>query len=269
MLASKATETKLKAKLPSAQLAANEDIGSPLACMSGSKIEIIKAKRDLLDSTKSLAKALKAGSGSVKKVQLLEKANVDLQNDLAASLKLKDTAKQMIDKKKQLGNQLDAKHQLRLSLAKIDLKIQKVALSCKQEKKRKRDDVHKHCLTEIVACEASSKGVKDTAASKTRIKEQALETLTQQVQTMLKTYQGTNSGHFPNGCTSWESVSSRTANWACLLKTATSPYFSSSVVTNRLSPTLVWSQGGRLAPWLDLLLLPLLLLRQHSSISRQ
>jgi hypothetical protein len=57
---------------------------------------------------------------------------------LAARSKLKDATKQIIDyKKKQLDNQLDAKHQLPLSLAKIDLKKQKVALSLKQEKKRK------------------------------------------------------------------------------------------------------------------------------------
>ncbi len=50
----KALETELKAKLRSAQLAAKENIGSLLARVSGSKNETAKAKRDLLDSTKSL-----------------------------------------------------------------------------------------------------------------------------------------------------------------------------------------------------------------------
>ncbi len=99
-----------------------------------------------------------------------------LQNDLAvACSKLKDATKENSDNIKQLDNQLDAKHQLRLSLAKIDLKKHKGNLSRKQEKKRKRDDFHRHRLTEIAACEASSKRVKETAAShKTRIKEKAL-----------------------------------------------------------------------------------------------
>jgi hypothetical protein len=65
----------------------------------------------------------------------------------------------------------------------------------------------------FAAREASSKRVKETAAShKTRVKEKALETSTQRVQTMLETYQGTNSGQFPNGRTNLENVSSRTAN---------------------------------------------------------
>jgi hypothetical protein len=72
-----------------------------------------------LNSTKSLAKALKGGRGSVKKVQLLEKANVDLQNDLAAAcLKMKDAVRQIIDNKTQLDNQLDAKHQTMVKLGK-------------------------------------------------------------------------------------------------------------------------------------------------------
>jgi TolA-binding protein len=50
----KATETELKAKLRSAQLAAKENIGSLLARVSGGKNETAKAKRDFLDSTKSL-----------------------------------------------------------------------------------------------------------------------------------------------------------------------------------------------------------------------
>ena len=98
-------------------------------------------------------------------------------------------------------------------MAKIDLKKHRVSLSREQEKKRKRDDLHQHRLTEIAAREASSKIVKETAASqKTRIKEKALETSTQRVQMMLETYQGTNSGQFPNGRTNLENVSIRTVN---------------------------------------------------------
>ncbi len=119
----KATETELKAKLRSVQLAAKENIGSLLARVSGGKNETAKAKRDLLDSSKSLAKALKTGSGSDKKVKALELANALLKNDLAvARSKLKDAAKENNSNRKQIDNQLDAKHQLRLSLAKIDLK---------------------------------------------------------------------------------------------------------------------------------------------------
>jgi CII-binding regulator of phage lambda lysogenization HflD len=67
----KATETELKAKLWSAQLAAKENISSLLAhVLNGSKNETAKAKR--LDSTKSLAKAFKTGSGSEKKLKALE-----------------------------------------------------------------------------------------------------------------------------------------------------------------------------------------------------
>jgi hypothetical protein len=43
--------------------------------VSGGKNETAKAKRDLLDSTKGLAKALKIGLGSDKKVKALELAN--------------------------------------------------------------------------------------------------------------------------------------------------------------------------------------------------
>jgi hypothetical protein len=183
----KATETELKAKLRSAQLA-KENIGSLLARVSGCKNETAKAKRDLLDSTKSLAKALKTGLGSDKKGEALELANAHLQNDLSvASLKLQDASKENNENRKQLDNQLDAKHQLRLSLAKIDLKKQKVSLSPEQEKKRKCDDIHRHRLMEITDREASSKRVKETAAShKARIKEKASKTSTQRVQTMLK-----------------------------------------------------------------------------------
>jgi predicted phage-related endonuclease len=59
----KAIETGLKAKLRSAQLAAKENIGSLLARVSGGKIEAVKAKKELVDSTKSLSKALKTSSG--------------------------------------------------------------------------------------------------------------------------------------------------------------------------------------------------------------
>jgi hypothetical protein len=158
---------------------------------------------------------LKTGLGSGKKVKALELANAHLKNDLAvARSKLKDAAKENIDSRKQIDNQLDAKHQLRLSLAKIDFKKHKVTtLSHELEKKRKRDDIHHHRLAEIAAREASSKRVMETAAShKTRVKEKALETSTQRVQTMLEIYQGTNSGQFPNGRTNSENVSSRTAN---------------------------------------------------------
>jgi hypothetical protein len=182
--------------------------------VSGGKNETAKAKRDLFDSSKSLAKALKTGLGSYKKVKALELANALLKNDLAvARLKLKDAAKENNGNRKQIDNQLDAKHQLWLSLTKINLKKHKLTLSQELEKKRKRDDIHHHCLAKIAARKASSKRVKETAAShKTRVKEKALETSTQRVQTMLETYQGTNSGQFPNGRTNLENVSSRTAN---------------------------------------------------------
>jgi hypothetical protein len=232
----KATEAELKAKLRSAQLAAKENIGSLLARVSGSKNETAKAKRDLLDSTKSLSQALKTVSGSGKKVIAHELTIAHLQNDLAIALSnLKDATREKIQYKKQLDKHVDAKHQLKLSLAKIDLKKQQAR---EQEKKRKRDDVHKHRLTEIAAREASSKRVKDTANShKTRNKERALETSTQRVQTMLETYNGTNSGQFPNGRTNLENVSSPTMPTAYLLHTANSPYCSSTMIENRLSRT--------------------------------
>ncbi len=138
----KATETELKAKLRSVQLAAKENIGSLLARVSGGKNETAKAKRDLLDYSKSLAKALKTGSGSYKKVKALELANALLKNDLAvARSKLKDAAKENNSNRKQIDNQLDAKHQLRSSLAKIDLKKHKLTLCRELEKKRKRDNI--------------------------------------------------------------------------------------------------------------------------------
>jgi hypothetical protein len=163
----KATETELKAKLRSAQLTAKENIGSLLARVSGGKNETAKAKRDLLDSSKSLAKALKTGSGSDKKAKALELANALLKNDIAvARSKLKDAVKENNSNRKQIDNQLDAKHQLRLSLAKIDLKKHKLTLSRALEKKRKCDDIHHHRLAEIAAREASSKRVKEMAVER-------------------------------------------------------------------------------------------------------
>jgi hypothetical protein len=94
----KATETELRAKLWSAQLATKENISSLLARVSAGKNESAKAKRDLLDSTKSLAKALKTGSDSDKKVKALELANANLQNDLASGRPLKV---ERCDKRKQ------------------------------------------------------------------------------------------------------------------------------------------------------------------------
>jgi hypothetical protein len=95
----KATETKLEAKLHSAQLVAKENIGSLLARVSGGKNETAKAKRDLLDSTKSLVKALMTGSGSDKKVKALKLANAHLENDLSvARSKLKDATKENKEK---------------------------------------------------------------------------------------------------------------------------------------------------------------------------
>jgi hypothetical protein len=57
----------------------------------------------LLDTTKSLAKALKTGSDSEKKVKALGLANRHLQNDLAVALsKLKDATKQKNKKESNL-----------------------------------------------------------------------------------------------------------------------------------------------------------------------
>jgi hypothetical protein len=128
------------------------------------------------------------------------------------------------DHKKQIDNQLEAKHQLRLKLAKIDLKKHCVSLSRDQEKKRKRDDIHNHWLLKIAAREASSKWVKETAAThKTQIKEKALEALTQRVQTMVETYQGTNSRQFPNGRTNLENVSNKNEHNLFYLLSTNSP----------------------------------------------
>jgi hypothetical protein len=57
-------------------------IASLLARVSGGKNETAKAKRNLLDSLKSLAKALKTGLGSDKKVKALELANALLKNTI-------------------------------------------------------------------------------------------------------------------------------------------------------------------------------------------
>jgi hypothetical protein len=66
---------------------------------------------------------LKTGSGSEKKVKALELANAHLQNDLAvAPSNLKDATKLKNNNKKQLDNQLDAKHQLWLSFSNIERK---------------------------------------------------------------------------------------------------------------------------------------------------
>jgi hypothetical protein len=139
----KAIETGLKVKLRLAQLAAKENIGSLLARVSGGRIDAVKAKKELLDSTKSLAKALKTSSGSEKKVKALKLLNSDLQNDLAvARSNLKDATKLNKENKMQLDNQLDAKNQLKLSLAKFDKKKHKISLSREPEKKRKRDNIH-------------------------------------------------------------------------------------------------------------------------------
>jgi phage repressor protein C with HTH and peptisase S24 domain len=94
-------------------------------------------------------------------------------------------------------------------LAKINLKKHRVSLFRKKEKKRRGNDVHNHRLLEIAAWEASSKRVKETAAShKTQSKEKALEVSNQHVQTMMDTYNGTHLGQFPNGHTNFENVSS-------------------------------------------------------------
>jgi hypothetical protein len=120
--------------------------------VSGGKNETAKVKRDLLDNLKSLANALKTGLGSDKKVKTLELANALLKNDLAvARSKLKDAAKEYNSNRKQIDNQLDAKHQLWLSLARIELKKHKLAFSQELEKKRKRNNIHHHRLAEITS----------------------------------------------------------------------------------------------------------------------
>jgi hypothetical protein len=111
-------ETNLKAKLWLAQLAANDNSNALLARVNSGKNELNKAKRDLLDSTKSLLKALKGWPAQGKQVLALQLANKHFQDELAgARLKLKEVAKVKKDNKKQLDNQLEANHQLRLSLA--------------------------------------------------------------------------------------------------------------------------------------------------------
>jgi hypothetical protein len=124
-----------------------------------------------------------------------------------------------------------------LKLAKIDLKKHRVSLSRDQENKRKHDDIHNHRLLEIAAREASSKQVKETAAThKTRIKEKALEASTQRTQTMMEMYQGTNLGQFPNGRTNLENVSIKNEHNLFYLLSTNSPliFFHSF---NRLSQT--------------------------------
>jgi hypothetical protein len=172
----RALETDLKAKLRSVQLAAKDDSIALLARVNCGKNELNKAKRDLLDPTKSLSKALKSGTVLGKQVLALQLANQRFQDELAdCRLKLKDVERVNKENKKQLNNQLEAKHQCRLSLAKIDLKKYPVSLlSREKEEKRKRHDVHNHRLLEIAAREASSIRVMETAAThKTRSKEKA------------------------------------------------------------------------------------------------
>jgi hypothetical protein len=107
-------------------------------------------------------------------------------------------------------------------LAKIDLKKHRVSLSRDQEKKRKSDGIHNHRLLEIAAREASSKRVKETAAThKRRIKEKVLEAPTQRVQTMMKTYQGTNPGQFSR--TNLENVSIKNEHNLFYLLSTNSP----------------------------------------------
>jgi hypothetical protein len=233
--ARRALETELKAKLRSAQLAAKDNSNTLLIRGNGWKQELAKAKRDILDLTRSLTKALKGGSALGKQVLALQKANKHFEDELAdARLKLKDDDRVIKENKKQLNNQLESKHQHQLSLAKIDLEKHRVSLSREKEKKRKRDDVFQHKLSLIAAREASSKRVKETTASnKTRSKEKALEVSNQRVQTMMDTYNGTHSGQFPNGRTNLENVSSD-SNWIFVFS-ANSPKFFHSLC--RLSQT--------------------------------
>jgi hypothetical protein len=235
----RALETELKAKLRSAQLAAKDNSVALLARVNGGKNELNKAKRDLLDSTKSLSKALKSGSAKGKQVLALLQASKHFRDELAdARLKMKEVAKVNNDNKKQLDNQLEAKHQLRLSLAKIDLKKHRVSLSHDQEKKRKRDDIHNHKLLEIAAQEASSKRVKETAAThKTRIKEKALEASTQRVQTMMDTYQSTNLGQFPNGRTNLENVSNKNSKQQLVFSLFRKLTFDLMIAASRENPS--------------------------------
>jgi hypothetical protein len=162
----RALQTELKAKLRSAQLAAKDKLIALLAQGNGWKNKLTKAKRDLLNSTRSLSKALKSGSALGKQVPALQLANKHFQDKFAnARLKLKDVKKVNKENKKQLNNQLKAKHQLRLSLANINLQKHCVSLSHENEKKRKRNDVHNlQVLLEIAAREASSERVKEMAA---------------------------------------------------------------------------------------------------------
>ena len=68
----------------------------------------------------------------------LQLANKHFQDELAdARLKLKGVERVNKENKKQLYNQLEAKHQLRLSLAKINLKKHRVSLSREKSKEKK------------------------------------------------------------------------------------------------------------------------------------
>jgi hypothetical protein len=174
-----------------AQLATKDNSLALLARVrNGGKNELNKAKRNLLDFTKSLLKALKSGLAKGKQVLALQLVVVKhFRDELAdARQKLKGVAKVNNKNKKQPGNQLEAKHQLRLKSAKEDLKKHCLSLSRDHKKKRKRDDINNDRLLESAALETSSKRVKEAAAThKTRIKEKALEASTQRVQTMMDT----------------------------------------------------------------------------------
>jgi hypothetical protein len=71
-----------------------------------------------------------------KQVLALQLANKHFRDELAnARLELKGVSKVNNDHKKQIGNQLEAKHELRLKLAKTDLKKHCLSLSRDHEKK--------------------------------------------------------------------------------------------------------------------------------------
>jgi hypothetical protein len=76
--------------------------------VNGGKNELNKAKRDLLDSLKSLSKALKSGSAQAKQVLALQLANKHFRDELAdAQLKLKGVSKVHNEHKKLIDNQLE------------------------------------------------------------------------------------------------------------------------------------------------------------------
>jgi hypothetical protein len=77
------------------------------------KNELNKAKKDLLETTKSLSKALNSESAKGKQVLALQLAKNVLDELAYAQLKLKGVSKVNNGNKKQMDNQLEAKHQLR------------------------------------------------------------------------------------------------------------------------------------------------------------